>query len=156
MCVAFQPDLSTLEKFAILTKPKEDIAKICDCTEGLENAFKRAVENNVKSLESELTSARYTTARIRRIALQNLLNIEESSIREALAKPLYLRLLAIKNNTPELLSALGKSNFPLLVKNADKKKLTGIAKEVFEKEEFADRVYAIANNLSPLYHNPLV
>lgn len=148
-------DLSSLEKYAILAKTKEEIAAVCDCTEGLENAFKRAVEKNL-SLEQALTSARYTTARIRRIALQNLLNISEKLIRNALSSPLYLRLLAIDKNKSELLSTLGKADFPLVVKNADGKKLTEIAKEVFLKENFADKIYAIASNSPIAKHNPLL
>ncbi len=149
-------DLSPLEKYALLAKTKEEIAAVCDCTEGLENAFKKAVERNVPSIEQELTNARYTTSRIRRIALQNLLNISEKLIRNALSSPLYLRLLAADKKNENLLSELGKATFPLIVKNADGKKLTEIAKDVFLKEAFADKIYAIASNSPIAKHNPFV
>ena len=150
------PDLLSLEKLAVLTKSKQEIARVCDCTEGLENAFKQVAENNLSDFEKELTSPRYTSARIRRIALQTLLGIEETLIRSALGSPLYLRVLAVNKLDEEILSLLGKSAYPLLVKNSDAKKLSNVAKEVFEKEEFCDRIYAIASGNSPLYHNPLV
>lgn len=150
------PDLLALEKFAVLIKKKEEIAKVSDCTEGLENAFKQVAENGLLDFEKELTSLRYPSARIRRIALQNLLGIEKAFITQALDNDLYLRLLAVNKQNDEILSLLGQSSYPLLVRNSDTKKLTGIAREVFEKEEFCDRIYAIANNTSSLYHNPLV
>lgn len=149
-------DLSPLEKYAILRNGLAEIAAVCDCSEGLENAFKRAAKNNVSSFEKELTSARYTSARIRRIALHNLLAIDEKLIRKGLSSPLYLRLLAADKKNEKLLSALGKAEFPLIVKNADGKKLTGVAKEIFEKENFADEIYCIASGLPPVTHNPFV
>ena len=85
---------------------------------------------------------RYTSSRIRRIALQNLLKIRESEIRNALQSTLYLQVLAVKST--EILSVLGKSSYPLLVKNGDSKKLEGTAKQVFLTNEFADKTYAIA------------
>ena len=136
--------LQPLLKYAILQKNSKEIAKVCDCTEGLENAFKRVAEENVEQIESALTSARYTTSRIRRIALQNLLNIQKQDILSALENPLYLRLLAIKKENVALLSELGKSAYPLLVKNSDEQKLDGVALEIYQKEKFADRVYSIA------------
>jgi predicted nucleotidyltransferase len=72
--------LETLEKYTILSSSSEKIAAVCDCTEGLENALKKAAES-ADGLVDSLTSARYTSSRIRRIALQNLLNIEETLIR---------------------------------------------------------------------------
>ena len=156
MHVAKTIDLATLEKFAVLNKSKEELANITDCNEGLENAFKTVAEQNLSDFESKLTSPRYTTARIRRIALHALLGIEEQFIRTALSQPLYLRVLALKKGDKDILSLLGKSTYPLIVKNSDAKKLVGTAKEVFLKEEFADQVFAIASGNSPLYHNPLV
>ena len=84
-------NLDTLEKYAILARPTDKIARVCDCTEGLENAFKKAALSN-QSFVDALTSARYTSSRIRRIALQNLLQIDEDLIQHSLRSPLYLRI----------------------------------------------------------------
>ena len=132
--------LDALEKYAMLSASKEEIARVCDCTEGLENAFKRAASQK-EPLEKTLTSARYTSSRIRRIALQNLLKINENSIREALQNPLYLNVLAIKKERKDLLSALGESAFSLLIRAHDEETLTGVAKYAFETDRFADQVY---------------
>ena len=135
-------NLETLEKYAILFKSATQIAQVCDCTEGLENALKKAAENNLPLVES-LTSARYTSSRIRRIALQNLLNIDETLIRECLRVPLYLRVLAVKKERKDLLSVLGNSSAPLLLRAHDENVLIGAAKECFEKERFAEKVYSL-------------
>lgn len=135
-------DLDALEKYAVLSTPKEEIARVCDCTEGLENAFKRATLQN-DPFEKTLTSARYTSSRIKRIALQNLLKIAETSIRESLRNPLYLNLLAIKKERKDLLSALGESTFPLLIRAHDEETLTGIAKRAYETDKFADQTYGL-------------
>ncbi|MBQ7368473.1 MAG: nucleotidyltransferase family protein [Clostridia bacterium] len=134
--------LETLEKYALLATEKARIARVCDCTEGLENAFKRTAEENLPLVET-LTSARYTSSRIRRIALQNLLSIEESLIRAALSDTLYLRVLAVKKERQDVLSALGESAFPLLVRTADASRLEGVARAVYEKDLFADQIHAL-------------
>ncbi len=131
--------LDGLEKYAILATDKDTIAKVCDCTEGLENAFKKAA-NSEKPLSQSLVSARYTASRIRRIALQNLLKIEEDFIRQCLQNPLYLRLLAVRKDNVRLLSALAESPFPLLVRAHDENALSGVAKRAFETDNFADNV----------------
>lgn len=137
--------LERLEKYAILSKTPTEIARVCDCTEGLENAFKKAAEQD-DSLVSTLTSARYTSSRIRRIALQNLLGIEEATLSQGLQEPLYLRLLAIRKENAALFRSLSESNFPLLTRAHDEDRLTGIAKTFYEMERFAEKVYTLCQD----------
>ena len=139
---ALTDKLDCLEKYAILSRNEEEIAKVCDCTEGLENALKKAALFD-DSLVDSLTSARYTSARIRRIALQNLLKIEESFIRESLQAPLYLRVLAAKKASIEALSALSESTLPIIARAHDEDVLSGIAKQAYEIDRFADNVYSL-------------
>lgn len=139
---ALENKLDTLEKYALLCKPLKDIANVCDCTEGLENAFKRAA-GECQTLEAALTSARYTSSRIRRIALQNLLDIEEAFIRDCLQSPLYLRVLAAKKGKNEVLSALSLSTLPVIARAHDENCLTGVAKECFEKDVFAEKTHGL-------------
>ncbi len=139
---ALDNKLDALEKYAILQTPPEKIAKVCDCTEGLENAFKKAALSPAPLVET-LTSARYTSSRIRRIALQNLLRIDEDFLRECLQNPLYLRLLAIKKENVALLSALSKSTFPLVARARDEDALEGTATACYEKDTFAESVYSL-------------
>lgn len=134
--------LEVLEKYALLSSSAEEIARVCDCTEGLENALKKAAKTN-ETLVNALTSARYTSSRIRRIALQNLLKIEESLIRESLSAPLYLRVLAANKERTDVLSALGKSSYPIIARAHDENALTGIAKSCYERDIFAEKVYGL-------------
>ncbi len=137
--------LESLEKYAVLAKPANKIAQVCDCSEGLENAFKKAALSP-NSFVEELTSARYTSSRIRRIALQNLLDIEESFIRDCLATNLYLRVLAVRADKKEVLSALSTPTTPLILRAHDENALSGTAKECLEKDDFAESVYQLLNN----------
>ena len=145
-------ELDRLEKYAILSKNKENIARVCDCTEGLENALKKAAIEN-KTLVETLTCARYTSSRIRRIALQNLLNIEESFIRTCLQSPLYLRVLAANKERNDVLSALSQSEFPLIIRAHDKNVLSSTAKESFEKDVFAENLRNVLYNCKPQEKN---
>ena len=137
--------LEKLEKYALLTKSAQEIAQVCDCTEGLENAFKKAVKQG-KPIVEELTSARYTSSRIRRIALQNLLGIEEKFIRQCLNDKLYLRVLALRKDKKEILSNLANEDIPLLLRSHDEENLSEIAKKCLEIDYLAEDIYKIINN----------
>lgn len=134
--------LDSLEKYAILCRSAEEVAGTCDCSEGLENALKKAALSN-RTLTETLTSARYTASRIRRIALQNLLQIDETLVKDCLRTPLYLRVLAIKKERVDLLSDLSRSPLPILIRSNDKNSLTGTAKIAYEKDLFAEKVYRL-------------
>jgi len=139
--------LDILEKYAIISRSCEEITRICDCTEGLENAFKKAT-NSTTSLVDSLTSPRYTSSRIRRIALQNLLKIDEVFIRNALTSPLYLRILGIKKERRDLLTELSKSTFPTILKMQDANELLSIGESCFLTDIFAEKIH---NLLYPIF-----
>ena len=138
--------MESLEKYAVLAKPASEIAQVCDCSEGLENAFKKAALSP-NSFVDELTSARYTSSRIRRIALQNLLGIKESFIRDCLATKLYLRVLAVNADKKDVLSAIFTPNAPSILRAYDANTLNGTAKECLGKDNFAESIYQLLNNL---------
>ncbi len=134
--------LDCLEKYGILQNSATKIARVCDCTEGLENAFKKAAELPAPLVQT-LTSPRYTSARIRRIALQNLLGIEEEFVRDCLSSPLYLRVLAAKKESKGALAEVDKSAFPLLIRGKDGEVLECVARSCFERELFAEKIYRL-------------
>lgn len=144
---ALEKRLDALEKYALFVRSAEEIARVCDCTEGLENALKKAASLNARLTET-LTNARYTSSRIRRIALQNLLKIDEALIRESLQAPLYLRVLAIKKGRSDILSALAESSLPIIARAHDENALTGIAKAAYERDLFAEKVYGLLYDIS--------
>ncbi len=139
---ALENRLDGLEKLAILQNSPQKLAAVCDCTEGLENAFKKATENSA-TLVDTLTSTRYTSSRIRRIALQNLLNIKETLIRENLRNQPYLRVLAAKKERKELMTALSKANAKIIVNARDGELLGGIQKDAFNIDLYAEKVYGL-------------
>ena len=139
--------LDALEKYAVLSTSEEDLRKVLDCTEGLENALKKAALSPAPLFET-LTSSRYTTSRIRRIALQTLLKIEESTIRTSLENPLYLRVLAAKKERSDLLSALSESSFPTVIRKRDAEALSDFAKTVYDIDLFAEKLYGLLYPLS--------
>ena len=134
--------LDVLEKYALLSHTLKEIASVCDCTEGLEHALKKAALL-ASPLAETLTSSRYTSSRIRRIALQNLLKIDENLIRESLYSPLYLRVLAAKKGRTDILSALSESPFPIIVRAHDENVLNEVAKQCYERDRFAEQVYSL-------------
>ena len=140
-------DLSIAEKIAILNVDTATLASTLDCNEGLENAFKKAALLP-EPLETSLTSARYTTSRIRRIALQNLLGIRKDLIFDSLSSPLYVRPLAYKAEQKELLSAISQSTLPFLACGQDKGKLQGTAAKCLAIDLFAENLYSVLSQKS--------
>ncbi len=140
--------LDALEKYTILTKSATDLQQICDCTEGLENAFIKAATLSSTFAQS-LTSARYTASRIRRIALHSLLNITESFIRECLSAPLYLRVLSANKTREDVISVLSNTQVPLITRAREEEKLSDIASRCYEIDSFAEKIHLL------LYPNEL-
>ena len=138
---ANEVNLDSFEKLAILRETPGAIAEALDCTEGLENAFIKAA-SGAPSLQEALTSPRYTAARIRRIALQNLLNVRKKLILECLQNDLYLHPLAYKRERTDVLSALSKASIPFLASGIQKSRLNATATKCLAVDEIAEKMYA--------------
>ena len=95
-------------------------------------------------LIEKLKTKRYTTARLKRVLISNLLKIDKTLVRTALKNKLYLKVLALNGKRTELLSVLSKSKFPLLTRKSDLSKLGKTAYSVFEKDAFANDVYSLS------------
>ena len=134
--------LQTAENYALISKPTYLVEKTPDCSEGLENALKREAAQGERDIAAKLTSLRYTASRLKRILLQNALNISKTDVFNALENSLYLKLLAVKTEREDVLSALGKTGVPLLVRPYDEEKLSNKAKAVLQTDKFADALYA--------------
>ena len=134
-------DLSTAEKIAVIKTDACLLAETLDCNEGLENAFKKAATLPPTFSES-LTSPRYTASRIRRIALQNLLEIRKAFVFGCLMNPLYIRPLAYNADRKDVLSALSKAKIPFLACGQDRELLQGVAAKCLQTDILAEDVYA--------------
>lgn len=132
---------------ALLTADPQDLAKISDCTEGLENRIKALCKDNKKidTLVEMVATKRYTSARIRRIITANLLKINTDFVKECLKDNLYAKVLAVCEDSKDIISHLTKNSaIPLLTRKSDTIDLKGTAKNCFEKDVLASQLYALA------------
>ena len=132
--------------YALLSSSKEKLKEIPDCVEGLENKLKNSLKTcfSVDELLKNLNTKRYTDARIRRILINNLLDIDKNLVKKCLKNNLYFRVLAIKNGKENLLKELNNANtLPVIERKSSLSKLKGIALKSIEKDIFANDVYSI-------------
>ena len=138
------PNIDDLIYYSLLRSTKSDLRKITDCTEGLENRIKALskTSGSLDELKDKLKTKRYTYTRINRILTANFLGIENSFVKKCLNGKLYLKVLAVNKNEPEILSYMSKySSIPLITRKSDVAALKGISKECFLKDAFAVDVY---------------
>ncbi len=141
------------ERLAVLSSDLEEMKKICDCTEGLENAIKKQVFN--ENIVEEITSKRYISSRIRRILLHNLLKIEKQFIFECLENNLYFNVLAIQETkSNEILSKL--TALPILLRAHDENKLNALQLKCLSVTKYADEIYMLLTNTQPNTINKII
>ena len=111
----FVKDFSIYEKIALYNlrlKSIDDIKKLPDVSEGLENLIKKAAFscNNANDFINIVCSKRYTKTRIRRILLYSLLDVTKKDI--AISKKIqpYVRVLGFNDNGKNLISKINKKN----------------------------------------------
>ena len=130
--------------------PPEQMKKLTDCTEGLENRIKAFAKNtpDYDELIGKVTTKRYISSRIRRILAACLLELEDDLVKRALRAPLYLKVLAVnKQRADEILPVLRTSAFPLLTRRSDLSLLGKAAAEVYAKDELASDLFHLASDL---------
>ncbi|MBQ8196839.1 MAG: nucleotidyltransferase family protein [Clostridia bacterium] len=130
-----------------ITTPAEQMAKVPDCTEGLENRIKALCKDNktLDGLIEKVSTKRYSSARVRRILIANMLGITKDFTDECLKEPLYAKVLAVKKESMDLLSVIAeKSSVPLLTRKSDCDKLKKTAKNCFEIDVLANDLYNLA------------
>lgn len=141
------PNADSLILYSLLTIPKKDLARITDCTEGLENRIKAMLKDcfDRKELIEKLSTKRYTSPRLSRITLAAMLGIDGNFVQKCLKSDLYLKVLAINKDKLDLLSAMaGKT--PFIMRKRDADNLSSTARECFEKDVFANDVYNLVTN----------
>ncbi len=133
----------------LITESEKEIKKLPDCSEGLENRLKALSKDNLDldSLVLKATTKRYTSSRIKRILISNMLGITESFKNDCLAKPLYAKILAVSTESKDLVSLLAtKSSIPILTRRSDSERLNKTAKECFSKDALAQDLYNLATD----------
>lgn len=125
----------------------EDLLKIADVSEGLENLLKKA-SNEGMTLEEIIDvvkTKRYTRTRIQRILLHTLLNITKEDVEDYKYNPQYVRVLGFTKTGEKVLSQIyNNSNLPIVtsvskfLRNANE---TG--KKMIEKDIMATNIYTL-------------
>jgi predicted nucleotidyltransferase len=138
--------LDGMEYYALADRSLVELARLPDCTEGLENGLKAALDGcfTAEEVVNKVTSKRYTSSRIRRILLSNALGITSELQRQCMASPLYLRPLAVKaEKSGMVLSLLQKEGgMPVLSRKGDEVNLQGAARTLLSLTMRADILYA--------------
>lgn len=152
---AFEADCPTADSeaadrtllFLLRSLSPERIAAAESCSEGLENRILRAAAeaSSFSEVAESVKSKRYTLARIRRLLLRALAEIDKDALPEL---PPYIRVLGLNERGAALLSKI-KKTFPLLTKPADYIKLSPEGRAVFEAELRAAELYALALPAAP-------
>ena len=122
----FIRDFSEFEKIIMYnfrTQTIENIKKLPDVSEGLENLIKKASEscNTLDEFINMVASKRYPETRIRRIALYSLLGITQKQMNLSKKITPYVRILGFNEKGKNLLSKISKSNPALNVVTSVKK-----------------------------------
>ena len=130
---------------SLITRPKEELALITDCTEGLENRLKALLKDcfTREELINQATTKRYTKTRLSRITLCSLLGITNDFTFKCLDEELYLKVLAVNGNKLDLLSSIAGST-PFIMRKSDADKLSLTAKECFDCDTRANDIYNLA------------
>lgn len=143
----------------LLTSSAEELSRVSDCTEGLENRIKALSKDNrtVETLVEKTSTKRYTATRIRRILISNLLGITDDLVKECLNAKLYAKILAVNSDSKSLISLLAeKSDIPLLTRKSDCDALKKTAAKCYAKDSLANDLYNLAADEKNNEHQMLI
>lgn len=144
---------------SLITTPTDDLAKILDCTEGLENRIKAFSKDHhtVDTLVEKVSTKRYPQTRIRRILLSNFLGIDKDLVLDALSSDLYAKVLAVNSSSMDVIPELAASSkIPLLTRKSDSGGLKKIAQKCFDIDLLANDLYSLATNLKYNEHQMII
>lgn len=137
----------------------QKMAKIADCSEGLENRIKALSKDNldVETLVEKVSTKRYPATRVRRILTSCLLDVNKNLLDECLNSKLYAKILAVNKDSKDLISLISeKSSIPVLTRKSDLLKLKKTATKCFEKDVLASDLYALATSVKQNENNMLI
>lgn len=145
-------DIARFEKEIIYTLRKmsvQDIAKLPDVSEGLENSLKNAADscNTLKDLINIVKTKRFTQTRIQRILLYCLLGITKKQMETSRKVIPYARVLGFNNKGKELISEMMKLNPKLNIVTSVKKYIDTVAnknlKEMLDIDILTTNIYTL-------------
>lgn len=144
--------------YSLKMASKEEIKKVFDVSEGLENRFFELSRNtkDLNELLLQVKTKRYTYTRIKRIVLGNLLQINAKAVKSIYDLKVlpFIKVLAFKNDSNELLKSVSaNTNLIIRVNNVESEQ-SEIYKELASIEDRANQVYYMLlrkNNSIPEY-----
>ena len=148
----FVRDFSEFEKLIIYNlrlKGVNDIQKLADVNEGLENLLKKAADscNTLDELINIVISKRYTETRIRRILLYSLLGITKKNMEISKKITPYVRVLGFNNNGKKLLGKIKRVNPNIKIVTSVKKFIdennNKSLRTLIEKDILATDIYTL-------------
>jgi len=137
-------DLAPLILYRLRTMSDGDYLALPDCEADLARRMMRAGRTaaGLDGFYAAVKTKRYTLARIRRLALAALLQLDGTAYTSL---PPYLRVLAFNGRGQDLLRRMKKTAaLPVLTKPAAARALPPEARRVFETEARAADIYALA------------
>ena len=139
-------DFSQILMAALYTSSAEKLSEITDCTEGLENRIKALIKDtsSYDAAVEKIVTKRYTYARVKRITVNNLLNISEKLVLSALKTPLYAKVLAIRSDAKDMISEISvNSSIPLLTRKKDYAEVKKTAALCLETDDLSNDLYSL-------------
>lgn len=145
-------DISRFEReiiYNLRRMSKEDIAKLPDVSEGLENSLKNAADscNNIKDLINMVKTKRFTQTRIQRVLLYSLIGITKKKMDTSKKVTPYVRILGFNNKGKKLISEMMKQNPKLNVVTSVKRYMDTVAnrnlKDMLETDILATNIYTL-------------
>ena len=145
-------DISRFEReiiYNLRRMSKEDIAKLPDVSEGLENSLKNAADscNNIKDLINMVKTKRFTQTRIQRVLLYSLIGITKKKMDTSKKVTPYVRVLGFNNKGKKLISEMMKQNPKLNVVTSVKRYMDTVAnrnlKDMLETDILATNIYTL-------------
>ena len=127
----------------------EEIRKLPDVSEGLENSIKNAADscNSLNELINIVKSKRFTQTRIMRILLYALLEIDKKQMETSRKIIPYTRILGMNEKGKQLISNITKANPKIDIITSVKKYMDDNnnknLKEMLQKDIFATNVYTL-------------
>jgi len=144
--LVFKKSFKNLIFYKIRALSTEDLSKIHDVSEGLENRIKEKALNcnNLEELILAIKSKRYTYTRIQRILFKALLNIENSDVEH---NPRYLRILGFNKKGQKIIRKLNESShLPIITNLKNYEPQDAVARSMIEKDILATNIYQLAKN----------
>ncbi len=134
--------------YRLLSSGNEEISRIADVSEGLENVLALSALNSSSYPEflSMCKSKRYSLARIRRICMNALVGIT-SEVKNAAMNgeaPLYLRVLGVRKDSMHVLSELSdQASIPVITRYRDIDKLSSASRRLIKLDTIATSIRSL-------------